>query len=101
MKFSTVLVSLIGLCQAGAYEDNSTPIMPVLPGWQLGTKTGNNKEVRMFYDLLCPASRSHHEYLLQFLDTEIPQGGKKYSDVMSFKITPVVLPYHLHSFQVT
>ena len=56
----------------------------------------------MFYDLLCPASRAHHMFLLKFLDTETGiYPNQKYSDVMSVKITPIVLPYHLHSFQVT
>ena len=101
-KYSS-LISMLAFANAKSYEDNSTPVMPTQPGWQIGTVGGNgsNIEVRMFYDLLCPASRSHHQFLLQFLDTSIPNSSRKYRDVMSFKITPVVLPYHLHSFQVT
>ena len=39
--------------------DNSTPIQPTLPGWQLGTK-GAEVEIRVFYDMLCPDSRDAH-----------------------------------------
>ena len=30
-----------------------------------------------------------------------PVSGKKYSEVLSVKVSTAVLPYHLHSFQVT
>ena len=101
MKFNT-FAFVLSIAHAGTYDDNSVPIMANLPGWQIGTKKGNNLEVRLFYDLLCPYSRDHHTNMLQFLDEFIAnETSPKYGDVMSVKITPIVLPYHLHSFQVT
>ena len=58
----------------------------------------NDLEVRLFYDLLCPASKASHYNVKEFL-AKSPAGSKKtYAELMSVKITPIVLPYHLHSF---
>ena len=63
MKLIVILLAVF-LAWAKAFVNNSTPIMAELPGWQIGTKQGNNIEVRLFYDLLCPDSYEHHKNLL-------------------------------------
>ena len=95
MKFA-VLATLAGLASAG----NPVPVMPTLPGWRLGTP-GGEIDVRVFYDLLCPDSMDAHYVWKDLLNKASPINGKTYGDVVDMRVTPFVLPYHVHSFQLT
>ena len=79
---------------------NPVPIETTLPGWSLGNPNGQ-VEVRIFYDMLCPDSKQAHYSWKQLWSMPSPVQGKKYSDLVNMKVTPYVLPYHLHSFQMT
>jgi hypothetical protein len=57
--------------------------------------------LRLFYDLLCPDSRADHYYIKDILAMASPVEGKTYNDLLDIKVAPFVLPYHLHSFEVT
>ena len=83
----------LGLVSAGA------PIMPTTPGWQLGNSTAP-LEVRVFYDILCPDSMDAHNVWKSLLSTHYI-GNQLYGDIINLKVTPFVLPYHVHSFQMT
>jgi len=74
--------------------------MSSTPGWTLGTR-GAQVEIRVFYDLLCPASKAAHYMMKDLLSQESHIKGKKYSDIVDFKVSPFVLPYHAHSYQIT
>ena len=76
------------------------PIPTHTPGWQIGNPVADI-EIRFFYDLLCPASKASHYQFKPVLDMDSTFPGKKWRDVLNVKVTPVVLPYHLHSYQVT
>ena len=90
MKFS--YLALIGATHA-----NNVPIMKTVPGYQLATQ-GSDIEVRVFYDLLCPDSRDAHAVWASLLTEPSPIEGMTYQEWLSLKVTPFVLPYHLHSF---
>ena len=76
---------------------NSVPIEATLPGWPLGSPSGQI-DVRMFYDVTCPDSRDTHYIWKKMFDEPSPIEGKKYSDIIKMRVSPVVLPYHIHSF---
>ena len=95
MKFA-VLATLAGVASAG----NPVPVMPTLPGWRLGSPDGEI-DVRVFYDLLCPDSMDAHYIWKDLLNKASPINGKTYGDVVNMRVTPFVLPYHVHSFQIT
>ena len=87
---------LLGIVSA----DNSVPIMHQIPGYQLGTKS-SNIEVRLFYDWLCPDSANDHYIWQELLPQPSPVDGLTYEEYLNVRVSPFVLPYHLHSFQVT
>lgn len=99
MKFTSTLAGLALLGTSDAKWSNSVPIQSTVPGWQIGTK-GADIEFRIFYDLLCPASKADHENLVALLKKASPIEGKTYNDLLNVKITPFVLPYHLHGYNV-
>mmetsp|Transcript_19216 Transcript_19216/g.29454 ORF Transcript_19216/g.29454 Transcript_19216/m.29454 type:complete len:228 (-) Transcript_19216:49-732(-) len=82
-----------------AYENN-VPIRPTLPGWQLGSETGKIK-IRLFYDLLCPDSLASSQAWDSLWTEQIPDKSAFYDEVIDMKVSPFVLPYHLHSYQMT
>ena len=55
----------------------------------------------MFYDLLCPYSEQAHYTWKTLLPQESHIDGKTYGDLVSMRVTPFVLPYHIHSYQIT
>ena len=92
MKFSS-FAALLGFTQAG----NPVPVMPTLPGWRVGSPDGEI-DVRVFYDLFCPDSRDAHYVWKDVLSQQAPVKGKTYGDLVNMRVTPFVLPYHVHSF---
>ena len=92
MKFT----ALVAVAAAG----NPVPIMPTLPGWRQGSLDGQI-DVRVFYDLFCPDSMDAHYVWKDLLKEKSPVAGKTYGDIVDMRVTPFVLPYHVHSFQVT
>ena len=98
MKNLSAIAFTIGA--TSALEPNPVPVMPTLPGWKLGTE-GAQIDVRLFYDLFCPDSLATHNVIKQLLPSQSPVAGKSYSDILDIRVSPYVLPYHLHSFQAT
>ena len=92
--------SIALLTIASVVQANSVPIMPTMPGWELGTK-GAQVEIRAFYDMLCPDSKANHYIWKTLLPKESIIPGKKWSDIIDMKVTPFVLPYHLHSYEIS
>ena len=82
---------------ANALNPNPVPVMGTLPGWQVATH-GAQIDIRMFYDLFCPDSRDTHYALKDLMTQQSPVAGKTYKDIMDMRVSPYVLPYHLHSF---
>ena len=89
----TALIAL-GLVNA------QVPIPTHTPGWQIGNPNADI-EIRFFYDLLCPGSKASHYQFKTVLEMDSTTPGKKWKDVLNVKVTPIVLPYHLHAYQVT
>ena len=92
MKFAA-LSALVCVSSAG----NPVPIMSTLPGWRKGTQ-GADIDVRFFYDMFCPDSKANHYVMKALLPKASPIKGKTYNDLLDIKVSPFVLPYHLHSF---
>ena len=51
--------------------------------------------------MLCPDSREAHRIWKQLLPQQSPENGKSYKEYLSLMVTPFVLPYHVHSYQMT
>ena len=94
MKYSALAVTTV------AAWSNSVPIENKLPAWQLGNPQGE-VDINIFYDVLCPDSRDTHATWEKLFKEDSPVSGKTYGDLVNMRVTPYVLPYHLHSFQIT
>ena len=77
---------------------NSVPIESRVPGWQQGTH-GGAVELRVFYDLLCPDSLKTYNDLKALMN-QTSANGPSYKELLDIKVTPFVLPYHLHSYEI-
>ena len=53
----------------------------------------------MFYDLICSDSAATNNILNPLLEST-HENGSKYKELLNFRIAPLPLPYHNHSFQV-
>ena len=98
MKTIALVATTLGAVSALA--PNPVPVMPTLPGWKLGT-VGAPIDIRLFYDVFCPDSLDAHNVFVTLLKAPSPVAGKTYQDLLDIRVTPFVLPYHLHSFQAT
>ena len=54
----------------------------------------------MFYDMICPDSKAAHYTWKGMWDKPSPVEGKTYSQLVDMHVTPYILPYHLHSYQL-
>lgn len=59
---------------------------------------GPNKEIKIFFDLLCPDSRDAERVLQEFIDTPVDSRGFTYVSRVTVRVTPFVLPYHTFSY---
>ena len=96
MKYA-VVAALLG---SSAAFQNMTPIKAMTPGYRQGTP-GAPVEIKLFYDMLCPDSQDAHTVWKSLLPKQSPVAGKTYEQLVDIKVTAFVLPYHVHSFQMT
>jgi len=50
--------------------------------------------------MLCEDSKKAHYAMKDLLEKDSPQTGYKYKDLLSVRIIPFVLPYHVHSYKL-
>jgi len=90
--------ALAALAATASAYSNSVPIYGTYPGWvKGGNRTGI--ELSFFEDMLCSGCENQNDIFNQVLDTAWLDGTVR--DQVLVKTTPIVLPYHVHSFQVT
>ena len=97
MKY-TALAVLAGA--ATAEFQNSVPIVSTLPGWVHANH--GQVHITFFYDMLCPYSKELYYLWKSMKDQESPAlHGKPYGELVYMETVPLVLPYHLHSWEMT
>ena len=86
------------LAATAAAFSNSVPVYGTYPGWV----QGDNRvgiEVEIFLDLLCSDCQNENPIWNSLLDTAWLDGTV--SDQVTWAYTPLPLPYHVHTFQVS